>query len=148
MIYHIYDESPAERFAALLDMVRRKAPELMKQGGLVALPGEVKPLTAAERRRILEMRKKGMKQAEIARTLGRSAGCVSRVCVEALGPALNYTRGPKRLKNIDPAEVAALRAAGHAWEDIAVKVGISRQVLRERRKEWEAERVVRVEKAA
>jgi hypothetical protein len=148
MIYHIYDESPAERFAALLDMVRRKAPELMKQGGLVALAGEVKPLTAAERRRIVEMRKRGMKQAEIARTLGRSPGIVSRVCVAALGPARDWARGPKRVKNIDPAQVMALRAEGHAWEDIALKVGISRQVLRERRKEWAAERVVRVEKAA
>lgn len=89
-----------------------------------------------------------MRQAEIARVVGCSPSIVSKTCVAAMGAAKDWPRGPKRMKHVDPAHVMELRAQGYAWEDIAVKVGISRQVLRERRKEWEAERVVRVEKAA
>lgn len=151
MIYHIYDESPSERFAALLDMVARKAPAYMKSGTLISLSRESRILTDKERQKIVALRKQGRTQAAIASEIGCTPQLVSTICLREFGTNRTNPRAGRPLVHIDKEKAFALRAAGHAWEDVAIKLGVTRQLLCKRRREWaeaDGKRVVRVEKAA
>jgi lambda repressor-like predicted transcriptional regulator len=135
MMYHIYDESPSERFAALAEMVRTKAPLFMKGGAVVGFPErEWKRVTPEEEARILELRAQGLSMREVGRRVGRGESVVAKVCRANMGATVGWRRGPKRVK-VDVAKVEALRAQGLCWRDVAKRMGLSVSVLQLRARE-------------
>ena len=135
MIYHLYDESKSERFAALAEMVRAKAPLFMRGGSVVGFPErEWRRVTEEEKARILALREEGRSMREVGRLVGRGESVVAKVCREQRGPTVGWRRGPARVE-VDVARVNALRAQGLGWQEVSRRMGFSTAFLQKRVRE-------------
>ena len=135
MFFQINDESESERFAALAEMVRRKAPQFMRAGGQCGFARvEWRRISDAERAQIIELRRTGLTMREVGERVGRAESVVASVVRSTAGKSAGWRRGPKRV-DVDVGKIQALRARGLSWDDVAREMGRSKCLLQNRLKE-------------
>jgi AraC-like DNA-binding protein len=121
MIYHCLESSADTTAQRCMDLIARRAPEMMRcGGGGLSTDGAMIKLTPAKRRLIVELRRAKWRTIDIAKHVDCAQPTVSRVCREA-GIV-------SRVRRVAPAELdrmRRLRGAGWTYGEIAVEVGFS-----------------------